>query len=119
MSELEAWKRLLDEIEQATYKPAVDAAIDKMCETAKRLESWNPTTLEEAAVRGAIANDIAAMGLSGPVATTAQGIVDRLAGELSRMAHDCSYQDYHRRVKGLRDNLQLQFMDPNLGRISP
>ena len=119
MSELEAWKRLLEEIEQATYKPAVDAAIDKMCETAKRLESWNPTTIEEAAVRGAIANDIAAIGLSGALSNTAQGIVGRLAGDLSLMAHDCSYQDYHRRVQALRENLQRQFMDPNLGRISP
>ena len=50
---------------------------------------------------------------------TAQGIVDRLAGDLSLMTHGCSYQEYHRRMKCLHDNLQRKFMDPNLGRINP
>ena len=120
MSELEEWKRLLGEIEEATYKPGVDAAINKLCETARRLGSWKPRTLEDAAIRGAIANDIAEMGLdTSTPSKTAQGIVGRLAGDLSLMTHGCSYQEYHRRMKCLRDNLQREFMDPNLGRIGP
>ncbi len=120
MSELEEWKRLLEEIEEATYKPAVDAAIDKVRETVKRLDAWQPTTLEDAAIRGAIANDIAEMGLDdGALTKTAEGIVGRLAGDIGLLIHGCSYQEYHRRMKSLHDNLRRQFIDPNLGRIGP
>ena len=119
MSELAAWKELLIEIEEATYKPAVDAAIDKLSEMVRRLDAWKPATLDEAAVRGAIANDIAELGLAGPLSNTAHGIVGRLSGDLSLIAHGSSYQEYHRRMKALSDNLQRQVIDPNLGRIGP
>ena len=103
MSELEEWKRLLGEIEEATYKPGVDAAINKLYETARRLGSWKPTTLEDVAIRGAIANDIAEMGLdtSAP-SKTAQGIVGRTAREtyapVDRLAHEPSRQQLRHRV---------------------